>query len=102
MAKETMEWIRQAETKADQIVKDARSQADEILSEAKIEAGQRIQNARMEAAAMLHQTETAANDKAAAETKKSQEETEREVEALRALAVNKEADAIKLVLDSIV
>jgi hypothetical protein len=34
--------------------------------------------------------------------KKSQEETEREVEALRALAANKEADAIKLVLDSIV
>lgn len=102
MAKETMELIRNAEMKADQIVKDARGEADAILEDAKIKAAERIQEARMSAAAALHQAETAAGERAAAETAKTQEETQKEVEALRVLASNKEKDAIRLVLDTIV
>lgn len=102
MAKETMEQIRMAEMKADQTVKEARAQAEAILEDARSESASRIQEARMKAAATLHQAETAANEQAAAETARTGEETQKEVDALCALAKGKEKEAIQLVLDSLV
>ena len=98
MAKETVEAIRKAETKADQMIRDAHIKADEIIMDARKKAADQLSEAKKDAAARLKQAGEQAAATGAGEAKTSKAESEKDVEALRTLARQKEDEAVKLVL----
>ncbi len=94
-----MEAIRKAETAADKLVEDAQNEAERVKKEAESAAADRIADARKKAAGRIAEAKTQAAAMGAQESEISEEEARKDVEALKALAAQKEEDAIQLVLD---
>ena len=101
MVQETMQAVKEAENKAEQILKAAAEEASAILDQAKVQA-QEEKEKQIRAA-----QEKAASDMAALRSSSEKEwegqsvESEKDIAALRELASAKEAQAIDLVISKL-
>lgn len=95
---DTIRAIQEAEAKADAIVKDADEKAEEMLAQAKQEAEEKRAAAVSEANAAAKQQLDAASDSAREGEAAFEAEISKEVEALKAVAKQREAQAVDAVM----
>ena len=95
---DTIQAIQEAEAKADAIVKDADEKAEEMLAQAKQEAEEKRAAAVSEANAAAKQQLDASSDSAREGEAAFEAEISKEVEALKAVAKQREAQAVDAVM----
>lgn len=97
MAKEMMDEIRQAENQAAQTLRAAREKAADIEKAAENQARETVRKEREKALETVRLAREEAEAQGEAEARESALEGAKDVEALKALAAQKEQEAVALV-----
>lgn len=102
MVKETIEAVKEAETKADQMLKDASERGRVLIEETKNQADARIQEAKNVIRAKESQTETVREKDGEAYLAKVLQEAEQEVANLKQIAEEKSQETIQSIMESLI
>lgn len=102
MVEETIQTIRETEQKANSIVKDAEAKSREILAEASKKADAVREESRCAAKAAFDLAMEEAKAQGVRTQEKSSADIEKEVQALKELALGREEEAIQLVIAGLV
>ena len=98
MAKETIQSIKEAELKAEQIGRDAHRESEELIHNAIKEGQTIVSNMEKETKLQSKKELEAANNQGKRLMKEVLEKTEKEIVLLKELAKGKEKEAIQLVI----
>lgn len=102
MTKETIQSIKKAELKAEQIGRDAHGESEELIHNAIKEGQTIVSNMAKEAKLQSKKELEAANNQGKRLMEEVLEKTEKEIVLLKELAKGKEKEAIQLVISEIV
>lgn len=102
MAQQTIDAVREAERKADQVERDAVQKAGEILRKAHADAERTTAQITSEADKLAQDSLEAARAQGERYAAKAAQEAEQEIAALRALAQKREKEAIACVIAELV
>lgn len=102
MVEETIQTIRETEQKANAIVKEAEAKSQEILAEASKKADAIREESRRAAKAAFDAAMEEAKTQGVLTQDKASADIEKEVQALKELALGREEEAIQLVIAGLV